>query len=123
MNTIDIVWILPVMLVMLLLKGFFSGSEIALVNADKIKLSHRAKQGSRGARLVVELFKRPRAVADHHIDRHEYLDDCPDHSGHVDDDSSFRRRAGRPVRVSAVHSTVAGLGRDCAQEHLSTEVG
>ena len=47
------------MLVMLLLKGFFSGSEIALVNADKIKLSHRAKQGNRGARLVVQLFKRP----------------------------------------------------------------
>jgi CBS domain containing-hemolysin-like protein len=59
MSTFDLIWILPVMLVMLLLKGFFSGSEIALVNADKIKLAHRAKQGNRGARLVVDLFKRP----------------------------------------------------------------
>jgi CBS domain containing-hemolysin-like protein len=59
MSTIDLVWMLPVMIVMLLLKGFFSGSEIALVNADKIKLSHRAKQGNRGARLVLELFARP----------------------------------------------------------------
>ncbi len=30
-----------------------------MVNADKIKLSHRAKQGNRGARLVLQLFKRP----------------------------------------------------------------
>jgi CBS domain containing-hemolysin-like protein len=59
MNTIDLLWIIPVMLVMLLLKGFFSGSEIALVSADKLKLSHRAKQGNKGARLVVQLFKRP----------------------------------------------------------------
>lgn len=59
MSTLDLLWMLPVMIVMLLLKGFFSGSEIALVNVDKIKLSHRAKQGNRGARLVLELFKRP----------------------------------------------------------------
>lgn len=47
------------MLVLLVLKGFFSGSEIALVNADKIKLRHRAKQGHRGAGKVMELFRRP----------------------------------------------------------------
>jgi CBS domain containing-hemolysin-like protein len=55
----DLVWIVPSMLVLLLLKGFFSGSEIALVNADKIKLGYAAKQGRRGARLVVELFRHP----------------------------------------------------------------
>lgn len=59
MSTLDLAWIIPVMILMLLLKGFFSGSEIALVNADKIKLSHRAKQGNRGAHRVVQLFKRP----------------------------------------------------------------
>ena len=46
-------------LVLLALKGFFSGSEIALVNCDKVKLTARANQGSRGARLVLDLFKTP----------------------------------------------------------------
>ena len=50
---------LAVMLLFLLLKGFFSGSEIALVNSDKIKLRHAAKQGSRGAKLALKLFRNP----------------------------------------------------------------
>ncbi len=44
---------------LLLLKGFFSGSEIALVNCDKVKLSARANQGNKGARKVLQLFKSP----------------------------------------------------------------
>ena len=48
-----------VLLVFLLLKGFFSGSEIALVNADKIKLRHKARQGDKGARLALKLFETP----------------------------------------------------------------
>lgn len=48
-----------VMLVLLLLKGFFSGSEIALVNADKVKMTHRANHGHQGAQLVLRLMKRP----------------------------------------------------------------
>lgn len=47
------------MLLLLLLQGFFSGSEIALVNADKLKLRHRAKQGHNGCRLVLKQFERP----------------------------------------------------------------
>ena len=54
-----ILMIIPIMLIILLLKAFFSGSEIALVSADKIKLSHKAKQGDRGAQLVLELFRQP----------------------------------------------------------------
>jgi len=46
-------------LLLLLLKGFFSGSEIALVNCDKIKLHHRASQGHKGAKLILKLFKTP----------------------------------------------------------------
>ena len=46
-------------IVLLLIKGFFSGSEIALVNSDKIKLTARANQGHRGAREVLKLFKTP----------------------------------------------------------------
>jgi len=43
----------------LILKGFFSGSEIAMVNADKLKLRHQAKMGNKGAALVLKLFKKP----------------------------------------------------------------
>ena len=46
-------------IVLLLLKGFFSGSEIALVNSDKVKLTARANQGNNGAKAVLELFKTP----------------------------------------------------------------
>ncbi len=55
----DILLILAVMVVLLLAKGFFSGSEIAMVNADKLKLHHRANQGHKGAALVLELFRTP----------------------------------------------------------------
>jgi putative hemolysin len=44
---------------LLLIKGFFSGSEIALVNSDKVKLTVKANQGHRGAREVLKLFKTP----------------------------------------------------------------
>ncbi len=46
-------------IVLLLLKGFFSGSEIALVNSDKVKLTARANQGNRGANEALKLFKSP----------------------------------------------------------------
>jgi putative hemolysin len=47
------------MFILLLLKGFFSGSEIALVNSDKMKLQAMASQGHRGAKLVLRLFGTP----------------------------------------------------------------
>ncbi|MGI9493982.1 MAG: hemolysin family protein [Geminicoccaceae bacterium] len=50
------------MIVLLLMKGFFSGSEIALVNVDKIKLRHAAKQGSRGAELAMRLLQKPEVL-------------------------------------------------------------
>jgi CBS domain containing-hemolysin-like protein len=56
---IEIVLILLIMVALLLLQGFFSGSEIALVNADKIRMRHLAKKGHRGAQLVLTLFQRP----------------------------------------------------------------
>ena len=43
----DFLIILLEMVLLLLLKGFFSGSEIALVNAYKFKLHHKANQGNR----------------------------------------------------------------------------
>ncbi|MDJ0881665.1 MAG: hemolysin family protein [Gammaproteobacteria bacterium] len=55
----DILLTLIVMFILLLLQGFFSGSEIALVNADKLKLRHRARQGHSGSKLVLKQFEKP----------------------------------------------------------------
>jgi len=55
----DFILLAVIMIVLLLFKGFFSGSEIALVNADKLKLHHKAKQGNKGSELVLGLFRRP----------------------------------------------------------------
>lgn len=53
---------LLLILFFLLLKGFFSGSEIAMVNSDKLKLRHKAKMGDHGASLVLKLFKTPDVI-------------------------------------------------------------
>ncbi len=53
---------LLIIMVFLLLKGFFSGSEIAMVNSDKLKLRHQAKLGNRGAALVLKLFRTPDVI-------------------------------------------------------------
>ena len=58
----EFILILLFMVLLLLLKGFFSGSEIALVNSDKLKLHHKANQGNRGARMVLKLFQTPDVV-------------------------------------------------------------
>ena len=57
-------WIIEILviLVFLVLKGFFSGSEIAMVNSDKLKLRHQAKLGDPGAKLVLKLFKTPDVI-------------------------------------------------------------
>jgi len=55
----NILLIILLLLFLLLIKGFFSGSEIALVNSDKMKLQHKARQGHKGAQLVLKLFKTP----------------------------------------------------------------
>jgi CBS domain containing-hemolysin-like protein len=47
------------MVLLLLVKGFFSGSEIALVSADKIQMRHQARLGGKGARMLLRMFRRP----------------------------------------------------------------
>ena len=58
----EILLILLIMLLLLLLQGFFSGSEIALVNADKLKLRNLANQGHKGAQLVLKMFQHPEVI-------------------------------------------------------------
>ena len=55
----DILLTLLLMVVLLILKGFFSGSEIAMVNADKVKLNALAGKGHNGSRMVLEEFRSP----------------------------------------------------------------
>lgn len=57
-------WLLELIVIalFLLLKAFFSGSEIAIVNSDKLKLRHQAKQGDRSAKLLLKMFRTPDVV-------------------------------------------------------------
>ena len=55
----DTTWAWVIILVCLLLEGFFSGSEIGVISADQIKLRHDAAKGSRGARMALEMLKNP----------------------------------------------------------------
>lgn len=51
----------PVLIIALCLvsEAFFSGSEIGIVSADRMRLRHEAARGSRGARLALAMLKRP----------------------------------------------------------------
>jgi putative hemolysin len=55
------IWITALLMVVCLIaEGFFSGSELGVVSADRMKLRHDAAKGSRGARLALEMLeKRP----------------------------------------------------------------
>ncbi len=47
------------LIALLLLSAFFSGSETALVSLNRYQLRHKARQGHRGARLADLLLQRP----------------------------------------------------------------
>ncbi len=55
----DLFTTLLIMFACLLAEGFFSGSEIGIVSADKIKLRHNAAKGSSGARLTLKMLEKP----------------------------------------------------------------
>ncbi len=50
---------LIVILICLLLEAWFSGSEIALVAADRLRIRHLADSGSRAAQLIVRFLDQP----------------------------------------------------------------
>lgn len=52
-------WIIPLLLIV---EGFFSGAEIALLSADRLKLQARAHRGSRRAQMILNLIHRPERV-------------------------------------------------------------
>lgn len=49
--------LLPIVLFFILLLGFFEGSEIAIVSADRTLLGRRAKQGKTGAKIALKLLE------------------------------------------------------------------
>ncbi len=55
----DITFIILLIIIFILLKGFFAGSEIAMVNVDKLKLHHLARTGHHGARHAIEMISEP----------------------------------------------------------------
>ena len=50
---------MPVILFLLAMEAFFSGSEMAVVNCDKMKIRSESSEGVRGARLVVSMLEKP----------------------------------------------------------------
>lgn len=55
----DVMITLGVMVFCLICEGFFSGSEIGVVSADRMKLRHQAAKGSEGAKLALAMLKKP----------------------------------------------------------------
>ena len=48
-----------VVVVCVAVEAFFSGSEIAVISADRMKLRHAAASGSRGAALALKMLDKP----------------------------------------------------------------
>ena len=51
--------LLGLLVVLLLLSAFFSGSETALMSLNRYRLRHKAREGHRGAKVAEELLQRP----------------------------------------------------------------
>jgi Mg2+/Co2+ transporter CorB len=51
--------LIGLLVVLLILSAFFSGSETALMSLNRYKLRHKARAGHRGAKLAETLLKRP----------------------------------------------------------------
>jgi len=54
--------LISVLILLLVLSAFFSGSETALMSLNRYQLRHKARAGHRGARLAERLLKRPDRV-------------------------------------------------------------
>jgi putative hemolysin len=55
----EIMTTIVIILICLLLEAFFSGSEIAVISADQLKLRHQAAKGSKGAKLALKMLQKP----------------------------------------------------------------
>lgn len=62
MNELSTPTLVALLAPLLLIEGFFSGSEIALLSADHLALKSKAARGSRSARLALKLAGHPERV-------------------------------------------------------------
>ena len=58
-DDIPLAALIGLLVVLLLLSAFFSGSETALMSLNRYKLRHKARAGHRGAKLADKLLRRP----------------------------------------------------------------
>ena len=114
----SIVLLILLLIVLLLLKGFFSGSEIALVNSDKVKLSAKANQGGKGARVVVifgsidNVF--PCRCQRRGISLHRITDGCPRLAPRIEychSVTGLHILDGEPPKITAFQAGIPGYGQ------------
>ena len=55
----EILVTLAIMVVALICEGFFSGSEIGVVSADRMKLRQNAAKGSKGSQIALKMLDKP----------------------------------------------------------------
>jgi CBS domain containing-hemolysin-like protein len=53
------IWSLGLIVLLIGLQGFFSGSEIALVSADRVRLDTDRRRGSRSAAIAMDMLEQP----------------------------------------------------------------
>jgi Mg2+/Co2+ transporter CorB len=58
-DDIPLAGLISLLVVLLLLSAFFSGSETALMSLNRYKLRHKARAGHRGAKIAEQLLQRP----------------------------------------------------------------
>lgn len=58
-DEIPLAGLLGLLVLLLMLSAFFSGSETALMSLNRYQLRHRAREGHRGAKLAERLLRRP----------------------------------------------------------------
>jgi Mg2+/Co2+ transporter CorB len=58
-DDVPLAGLLGLLVVLLLLSAFFSGSETALMSLNRYQLRHKAREGHRGAKLAEQLLQRP----------------------------------------------------------------
>lgn len=58
-DDIPLAGLFGLLVVLLLLSAFFSGSETALMSLNRYRLRHKAREGHRGAKLAEQLLQRP----------------------------------------------------------------
>ncbi len=56
---IPLAGLVSLLVVLLILSAFFSGSETALMSLNRYQLRHKVREGHRGAKLAEKLLQRP----------------------------------------------------------------